>query len=416
MEALEVSRNIYRRLAALMTTAPIRVRAWNGEAWGPEQAGATLVLNHPGAWRALLLPPTDLSAAEAYLYDDVDVEGEMLSLLEALAALEARPWFRLELARLMMKAGHLPSGLRRKTAARPRFGGRLHTLDRDRRAVTHHYDTGNEFFSLFLDPNMVYSCAHFLRPDEPLAVAQERKLDLICRKLRLSPGDRFLDVGCGWGALVAHAASRYGVEATGVTLSHFQAEWAERRAKELGVESRVTIIPADYRELKGSFDAIASVGMFEHVGRGKLSEYFKRLRALLAPGGALLNHGIVTRDRSGRRSRSFVRTYVFPDSALMPVEETINVAESSGFELRDAESLRASYALTARHWVTSLEANAEQAIAMVGDLTYRIWRLYMAGVVPAFDQAQIGVYQLLLTDPKRPWTFGRRSLLATDDR
>jgi cyclopropane-fatty-acyl-phospholipid synthase len=417
VEALDVSRRIYQRLASLSVDPSIRLRTWTGEVWGSSDSVATLVLRHPGAFRALLVPPSDLAAGEAYLCDDVDVEGDMAALLRLLARLEDNPRSWLEVVKLVRLARQLPSEIRRTSANRPTFQGRRHSPRRDRRAVTYHYDTGNDFFALFLDPSMVYSCGYFLADEEPLEKAQERKLDLICRKLELRPGDRFLDVGCGWGALVTYAAAHFGVAATGVTLSGPQAELAERRVKELGLEDRVTIMQSDYRDVTGSFDAIASVGMFEHVGRAQLSGYFETLRRLLTPGGQLLNHGIVTRDRSRRPlGRSFMSTYVFPDGELMPVEETIGIAEQAGFELRDAESLRASYALTLRRWVTNLEANAAEAVGMVGEWAYRLWRLYMAGSAVAFERAKIGVYQLLLADPERSWTHGRRHLIAADDQ
>lgn len=413
MEALEASRRVYGLLAAATGESP-RVRAWNGEEWGPEDAPATLVLRHPGALGALLLPPSDITAGEAYVFDDIDIEGDILAMLRFGAALqEVGLLARLRILRL---ARTLPRERRRHETLRPRFSGRLHSIRRDRAAVSHHYDTGNDFFSMFLDPLMVYSCAHFLHPDEPLEVAQRRKLDLICRKLQLRPGDRLLDVGCGWGALVVHAATHYGVEATGVTVSREQADEARKRAAEAGVTDRVEIVNDDYRNVSGSFDAIASVGMVEHVGVSKLPEYFRHLRSLLTPGGQLLNHSIFTRERKPARGNSFVRTYVFPDGQLHKVEDAVAAAEDAGFELRDVDMLRQSYALTLRHWVANLERNADAARAMVGDRTYRIWRMYMAGSSVAFERGAITVGQLVLTDPSRPWRFGRSHLLASDDR
>jgi cyclopropane-fatty-acyl-phospholipid synthase len=415
VEALEVSRRAYDLLVRLAGGSTPRVRAWTGEEWGPSDAPGTIVLRHPGALRALLLPPSDLTAGEAYVFDDVDIEGDILSIVEFGQALAAAPLRspRLRLLRLLRK---LPDEARRAAAERPRMKGILHSRRRDRAAVTYHYDTGNDFFAQFLDPLMVYSCGYFLSPSESLDEAQRRKLDVVCRKLRLSPGDRLLDVGCGWGALVAYAAAEYGVTSVGVTLSGEQAHHAERRAKELDVENRVTILQRDYREVNGTFDAIASVGMFEHVGKKELAAYFARLRKLLEPGGLALNHGIVTRGGHRRRSRpTFINTYVFPDAELEPVDEVIGEAESAGFELRDAESLRAHYALTLRSWISNLEAHREAAVAARSERSYRIWRLYMAGSAVAFEQGAISVYQLLFADPARPWTFGRRSLLASDD-
>jgi cyclopropane-fatty-acyl-phospholipid synthase len=418
MGPLVVSRKLYDLLSGMSDAPAPAVLTWTGERWGSDDAAATLVLRHPGAFRALLLPPSDLSAGEAYVYDDVDVQGDMIALLEFTAGLRRPSWRSLAGARVLWLARRLPSGARRAAAEHPAVPARPRTAGDDRQAVTYHYDMGNDFFALYLDPAMVYSCAHFLDPGESLEVAQLRKLDLICRKLELSPGQRFLDVGCGWGALVIHAASHYGVEATGVTLSDAQADLAEQRVQELGLQDRVTIVRGDYRELAGSYDAIASVGMFEHVGRARLSSYFSTLRGMLSPGGRLLNHGIVTRDRVRRRRRlrpTFISTYVFPGGELVPVDEVVRCAEDAGFELRDAESLRPSYALTLRRWVANLEASADEAVRLAGERIYRIWRLYMAGSAVAFERAGISVYQLLLTEPGDRWTLGRRHLVASDD-
>lgn len=416
MDAVATSHQAYDLLVRLAGQPAPRMRSWNGEEWGTPDAPGTIILRRPGSLRSMLLPPSDLSAAEAYLYDDVDFDGDLYSIIEFGARLgeaSVSPATRLRLLRLLRG---LPDDTAKIEGQRPEVKGRLHSLRRDKVAVTHHYDTGNGFFAQFLDSQMVYSSAHFLNPTEALEQAQRRKLDLICRKLRLNPGMSFLDVGCGWGSLVIHAAREYGVTATGITLSGRQADEARKRVARAGVADRVDIQERDYRELKGRFDAIASVGMVEHVGRKSLRKYFTTLRSILSPGGQLLNHGIVTRDRSrSRRKPTFVNTYVFPDGELMPVESVIGAAESAGFELRDAEPLRASYALTLRHWVANLEQNRDAAVEDGGELAYRIWRLYMAGSAVAFERGAISIFQLLLSDPERPWTFGRSELLASDD-
>ncbi len=352
------------------------------------------------------------------MFGDVDMEGDILAAMRFGAEVQS-VGFRLSTFRLLRLLRSLPdrkANADERPGRRPTPSGRLHSIGRDRAAVTYHYDTSNEFFRTFLDPAMVYSCGYFLSPDDTLEQAQTRKLDVVCRKLGLRPGDRFLDVGCGWGALVIHAVTHYGVEATGVTLSRPQAEEARRRIERAGIEDRARILVADYREIEGEFDAIASVGMVEHVGRPRLGGYFGRLRSMLAPGGALLNHGIVTNDR-GRTSRrpSFIRTYVFPDTRLTKIDDVVSAAQDAGFEIRDVEALRMSYALTLRHWVANLEAHRDEAIASAGERVYRIWRAYMAGSAIAFEDAAIGVHQLLLTDPARPWTPGRSGMLARDD-
>ena len=417
MDATDISRQIYEILVRTGGQPAPSMRSWTGQLWGSSVAPGTVVLNHPGSLRSMLLPPTDLSAGEAYVFDDVDFEGDLASILEFGARLgEARKPLlgKLHLLRLLRR---LPEGLQRDAAERPRLSGILHSRRRDRSAVRYHYDTGNEFFAQFLDSHLVYSCAHFLDPDEPLEVAQRRKLDTVCRKLRLEPGMRLLDVGCGWGALAVHAAQHYGVTATGITLSGEQAAEARLLAEGAGVADRVTIEEKDYRDLKGSYDAVASIGMVEHVGRKELSRYFATLRQALAPGGQILNHGIVTRDRNiHHKTPTFVNTHVFPDGELSAVDSAVAAAEENGLELRDIESLRSSYALTLQHWVSNLEKNREAAIEIAGEKTYRIWRLYMAGSAVAFERATISVYQLLLSDPARSWTYGRSNLLAADDR
>jgi len=417
-DALATSRRIYELLVSKTSAPPPAMRSWTGETWGPRGAPTTVVLQHPGALRSTLFPPSDLIAGEAYVYNDIDIEGEMFPLLHwsaELDALRSSPRAILEVARLLRS---LPNDSRRRDATRPGIDGRLHSRRRDSAAVRHHYDTGNDFFELFLDPEMVYSCAYFLDRNEKLAEAQRRKLDLICRKLQLRPGQRLLDVGCGWGALVRHAAANYGVEAVGVTLSPRQAAEAVRRNELYGLDDRVAIRVQDYRDVTGEFDAISSVGMFEHVGGKELETYFTKLSGLLTPEGILLNHGITTRSRPRRFERakkSFVNTYVFPDGELLPIEKTIEAAEDAGFETRDVENIRSSYALTLRHWVSNLEANREAAVAAADQLTYRIWRMYMSGSVAAFELGAIAVYQTIYTKADRDWTFGRTWATAGDD-
>lgn len=423
---LTTSRRVYERLVRHASTPAPAMRAWDGTVWGPPDAASTIVLRHEGALRSLLLPPSDLAAGEAYIFDDVDVEGDIthaIAFATSLRVLARRPLTSASLLGDLMSLPHT----QRNPSARPSVNGRLHSRNRDRQAVTSHYDTSNDFFSLFLDPALVYSCAYFLDPDEPLATAQRRKLDVVCRKLDLAHGGTLLDIGCGWGALVIHAAVEYGVRATGITLSEPQADLARLRAAEAGVGDRVDIRMMDYREVSGRYDAVASVGMVEHVGEARLDGYFRRLRSLVAPEGSILNHGITDRTRQRRpvhaprrlvrppRRRSFVNTYVFPDGELVPVETVVATAERNGLEVRDAESLRAGYALTLRRWVDTLESNRGAAVATAGETAYRIWRLYMAGSALAFERGDISVYQLLLSPPARPWTFGRQRLLASDD-
>jgi cyclopropane-fatty-acyl-phospholipid synthase len=286
---------------------------------------------------------------------------------------------------------------RRKTHMK----GRLHSRSRDRRAVAFHYDISNDFYALWLDRRMIYSCAYFSDPEQDLDTAQERKLDYICRKLRLERGERFLDIGCGWGGLIIHAAGEYGVNALGITLSRPQAELANERIQRAGLSGRCSVKVLDYREIDepAGFDKLASVGMFEHVGEALLPEYFRRAWLLLRPGGTFLNHGIACRPVSAARGESFMDRYVFPDGDLVPVSTTLRIAEMTGFEVRDVESLREHYALTLRRWVRRLEEHSDEARRFAGDLVYRVWRLYMSGAAYAFDTGRNNIYQTLLVKP-----------------
>jgi cyclopropane-fatty-acyl-phospholipid synthase len=408
---------------------PLPVRRWDGVELGPAgaEAGWRLVLEHPWSLRSLLVPPTDRRAGEAYVFGDVDVEGSMVAAMRAIAGLRSvgeglSYRDRLRLARSLHKLPsppHGPAGVRR---FRPH--GRTHSTGRDADAVRFHYDVGNDFYRLFLDRNLVYSCAYFdeLDRDAPLADdqldrAQVRKLDLVCRKLDLRPGERFLDIGCGWGSLVLHAAQHYGVHALGITLSEPQASLAGERIAAAGLDGRVEVRIADYREIEGTFDAVASIGMVEHVGASRLPAYFARAFALTAPGGRFLNHGItsgrrlIVRDMS-RARHSFIATYVFPDGALVPAYQAVERMQRAGFELLDVEQLRPHYARTLTHWVDRLERHAEQARAQVGDPTYRTWRAYMAGSVAGFESGDLGVVQVLGAKGWRP-PLGRRHQIPT---
>jgi cyclopropane-fatty-acyl-phospholipid synthase len=260
---------------------------------------------------------------------------------------------------------------------------------------------------------MVYSCGYFQSETDDLEAAQDHKLDYICRKLRLKPGQRLLDLGCGWGGLLVHAGRRFGATTTGITLSQPQADLAEARIAVAGLSDRCRVLVQDYRELDGGdcHDALASVGMFEHVGEALLPEYFARAHRLLKPGGVFLNHGIASRaSEEPHHGPGFSETYVFPDGELLPINVTLRAAEGAGFEVRDVECLREHYALTLRHWVRRLEACHEDALAYVDEPTYRVWRLYMAGAAHAFATGRHNVYQTLLAKPD---DVGRSSLPLT---
>lgn len=396
-----------RAIARLLGGPPedFAVVLWTGQRIGPATGVAprfTLRLSHPGALRRMLWPPGELSLAEAFIRGDFDVEGDLVAAFALRERFSARPATLLQALRLAASPPAAGAGAR---AARLR--GPIHSRERDALAVRHHYDLGNDFYALWLDRRMVYSCAYFPSEAASLEEAQEAKLDLVCRKLRLAPGERLLDVGCGWGGLVTWAAERHGVEAVGVTLSRPQAEWARARIEALGLAGRCRVEVMDYRDLGDqAFDKVASVGMFEHVGRRRLPEYFRQVRRLLRPGGVFLNHGIAALEprpppwrRLLLREGEFIRRYIFPDGEVPPFLATAAAAAEAGFELRDVESLREHYALTLRAWLAALERRRDEAIREVGEGTYRAWRLYLAGSADDFDRAGIGVYQALYVRP-----------------
>ncbi|MGH2452851.1 MAG: class I SAM-dependent methyltransferase [bacterium] len=389
----------------LPSPRPFVVRLWDGSVLPADgQSRFDLALTHPGALRRMLLPPGDLTLGEAFLRGDFEIEGDLEAAVGAIAAAATRArlsWLTASLRTLGLPKTSGPFPVPR----RARLGGRLHSLGRDRAAIAHHYDVGNDFYALWLDPRMIYSCAYFPTGTEDLATAQEAKLELICRKLRLRPGERLLDIGCGWGGLALYAAQRYGVDAVGVTLSEPQAEWARQRVADAGKTEHCRIELRDYREVRErGFDKIVSIGMVEHVGEARLSEYFGRTFALLRPGGLFLNHGIAGRPnpplwrRLGRRA-SFLNAHVFPDGDLVPIGNVTAVAEHCGFEVRDVESLREHYVRTLRLWVQRLEARRDQAVQLVGGGKYRTWRLFMAASAGGFAAARISVFQVLLAKP-----------------
>lgn len=388
------------------------IRLWDGQTLPAEGGLAprfTLVLTHPGALRRMFLPPGELTLGEAYLRGDFDLEGDIVAAMELAATFESLTpgdWLHLARQVLALPASDPPEVF--PDGRQPaRLRGRPHSRERDRAAVTYHYDTGNEYYALFLGKWMAYSCAYFPTREADLDAAQEAKFEHICRKLRLRPGERLLDIGCGWGGLLVYAAQHYGAQATGITLSQPQAEFAREWIRRLDLTDRARIELHDYRDLDPDtpFDKIASVGMFEHVGRANLRTYFESAFRALRPGGLFLNHGIAAQrarspgwiERTFCQRGQFVQRYVFPDGELVPISEALWVAEQSGFEVRDVESLREHYALTLRGWIRNLESHHTEAVRLTDERTYRTWRLYMAAATHGFERGHTNVFQALLS-------------------
>ena len=394
----------------------VPVRLWDGTELGDGAAGFRIVLTYPWSLRALLRPPFDLAAGEAYVEGAIDLEGDPVA---AMALGERIALDTIDLLPLLRRVRALPRPPRRHHPRRAALHGRMHSKTRDAQAIAFHYDLPQAFYEQFLDANLVYSCAYFANPGEPLEPAQERKLDLICRKLRLRPGMRLLDIGCGWGSLLAHAAGRYDVHGVGVTLSRTQAEAGRQLLAREGLAGQIDIRLQDYRDLDERFDAVASVGMAEHVGPGRLGEYVTAVWRLLAEGGSFLNHCIVLGDadrvRTGRE-RTFLGAYVFPDGGLVPAWRIVREIERGGFEVLDVEQLRPHYALTLRRWLRSLEAHHDQAVAAASEADYRVWRAYMAGAAHSFECRSLGVVQVLGHKPgpaRADPPFGRSWMLPS---
>ncbi|MEU3840944.1 cyclopropane-fatty-acyl-phospholipid synthase family protein [Streptomyces sp. NPDC028635] len=390
---------------------PVRIRAWDGSQAGPPGA-PTLVVRNRRALRRLLFKPGELGLARAWVAGDLEIEGDLYAALDLLAELI---WDRGEDARTLGEALRDPSvrqavrGLV-KLAGPPlppapppeevrRRRGHLHTRRTDKKAISHHYDVGNDFYELVLGPSMVYSCAYWPAPDATLETAQRDKLELVSRKLALKPGQRLLDVGCGWGSMALHAAREHGVSVVGITLSQEQAAYARKRAADEGLTDRIEIRVQDYRDVRdGPYDAISSIGMAEHVGAERYLEYARSLHALLRPGGRLLNHQIgrrPQRDEGAYDVDAFIDAYVFPDGELQPIGTTVTQLERAGFEVRDVESIREHYALTLRGWVANLEAQWDRAVRLTSPGRARVWRLYMAASAVSFERNRIGVNQVL---------------------
>jgi cyclopropane-fatty-acyl-phospholipid synthase len=406
-QAARLLQRLFRRYPGVLN-----LRLWDGTSIragthaGPApDSPFTLVFRTPEVVWSAVLGSDPLALADAYFRGEMDIEGDFFAALSIKDHLDALQMPRAEklmvaltaLRLRMLNAAAQHSERLFAPSDAPRI--KAHSKSENRDAIHFHYDVSNEFYALWLDRAMVYSCAYFENPAVDLDTAQQAKLDHICRKLSLRPGEKFLDIGCGWGALVIHAARHYGVQAQGVTLSSQQLKIARERIAEARLSDRVSVELMDYRDLPGEgfYDKVASVGMFEHVGLKNLPVYFSKVNRLLKPRGLFLNHGI-THDSEGWQanvSTEFINRYVFPDGQLDTISNVQRVMERAKFEIADVEGLRQHYAMTLRHWVARLEGNRALALQYVNEATYRVWRLYMSACALQFESGEIGIYQIL---------------------
>jgi cyclopropane-fatty-acyl-phospholipid synthase len=391
---------------------PIRIEFWDGSAVDPSPGApspGTLAVRSSDALRRIVWSPDEIGLGRAYVSEEIDIDGDLLAMLEALSGALGRRSrsHRLEpravlaavtAARKLGVIGPPP----RPPGREARLRGWRHSRRRDSGAIHHHYDAGNEFYGIVLGPSMTYSCARFVDDDHTLEAAQQAKHDLVARKLGLGEPPsadrprRLLDVGCGWGSMAIHAAATYGVDVVGITISQEQAKLARERVDAAGLGDRIEIRLQDYRELGDErFDAISSIGMSEHVGRARIDEYFAILRGALVPRGRVLNHAITSVGGSRLGRRTFAGRYVFPDGELIDVGDLVLAMERAGFEVRDVESLREHYARTLRAWVANLDGQWEQAVAAGSVATARIWRLYMAAASIGFADGGLSIHQIL---------------------
>jgi cyclopropane-fatty-acyl-phospholipid synthase len=389
--------------------APIRFTAYDGSSYGPEDAAVGLNLKNERGLAYLVTAPGDLGVARAYVSGDLDVVGVhpgnpyegMLLLLRAMRFRRPSPADALALMRsigLSQLVPPPPPPQEHLPRWRRMVEGFRHSLARDGKMIQHHYDVSNRFYELVLGPSMTYTCALYTTGEETLEEAQHAKYDLVARKLHLQPGQRLLDVGCGWGGMVRHAAREYGVRALGVTLSREQAEWATARNRVEGLDHLVEVRHLDYREvLETGFDAVSSIGLTEHIGVDQYPSYFAFLRDKLVPGGRLLNHCITRPDNRPTQTGAFIDRYVFPDGELIGSGKIITEAQNAGLEVQHEENLRLHYALTLAGWGANLEERWDECVAEVGEGTARVWGLYMAGSRMSFERNEIQLHQVLAT-------------------
>jgi len=403
---VQACRDMLQTLLGDLQPRDFAVRFWDGTVWEPQNGESrfSLVLRHPGALRRMYWPPKRGSLFEAYAYGDFEIEGDFESFLVFSKHMREQPRSLMDKLRLGARLYRLPKhDWPRPNWKPPQMRGAFRSLERDQQAVDYHYSMSNDFFALFLDSRMVYTCAYFKTPEDDLETAQTQKLDHICRKLRLRPGDRLLDMGCGWGALAIHAATHYGARVLALNISKPQVEWANARVRKEGLGDRCRFELRDYRLVQepGAFDKVVAAGLLEHVGES-MTVYFKKAWDQLKPGGVFLSHGIgMNYHEPMPRRPGFIQRYVFPDGELLPISKNLRFAELVGFEVRDVECFRDHYVLTLRHWLRTLEARAEEAKRITDEVTYRIYRLYLAASAAGFRTGVLHHYQTLLVKPDR---------------
>ena len=391
---------VFEELFRGCDTPNLAVRFWDGSVWrlrSDQRTDATLVLRHPESLSRLLRWPVQLAIGEAYIYDDIDVLGSLDALLPLADHMMQRRWSLMDWLRCgaatlrQHRRDRLPEETRSLV-----LHGRRHEKLRDKEAVRFHYDVPVEFYRLWLDSRLLYSCGYYEHEKDGLEQAQTQKLEYLCRKLRLKPGDRLLDIGCGWGGFALYAAQVHGALVHGITLSRRQAEVANQRISAAGLSRRCRIEVRDFRDVHGEqmYDKIISIGMVEHIGQHRLASYYKHAMELLEPGGAFLTQGIGTRDGQPTLG-PFANRYVFPDAEVLPIQDIARAAECAGFEVRDVESLREHYALTLNAWSQRLEQHHQEAVRVVGEVTYRVWRAYMAMAGYLFRVGRLSLYHTL---------------------
>jgi cyclopropane-fatty-acyl-phospholipid synthase len=394
---------VFERVAG--PQAPVEFRAYDGSSAGAPGSPVKITIKSPVAVSYLAQAPGAMGLVRAYVSGHLDVDGDMYTMLARLSqAQEVNLSLAAKLSVLSSLGGpkvlfpRIPPPPQEVRVNRRWLSGRRHSRGRDASAISHHYDVSNTFYEWVLGPSMAYTCACYPAPDSTLEQAQAAKHDLVARKLALRPGMRLLDVGCGWGGMVMHAAREYGVKALGVTLSAEQASWAQRAIKERGLSDLAEVRHLDYREVSETgFDAISSIGLTEHIGKAQLPPYFSALHAKLRPQGRLLNHCITRPDNTEPThvAGGFIYRYVFPDGELEGPGHLMSIMNDSGFEIRHEENLREHYAKTLQAWCANLDAHWDEAVAEVGQGTARVWRLYMAGSRLGFDRNVVQLHQML---------------------